>query len=87
MVSRTNYDEVVDAKLTAKGRAYLSQNPHLWNPVNWTKVAAIAACIAYDGDVDALRLVADYWGRETAKNIKRFSAFYSIESLMSDNLR
>lgn len=43
--------------------------------------------IAYDGDVDAIRLVVDYWGWETAKSIKCFSAFYSIESLMSNNQR
>lgn len=43
--------------------------------------------IAFDGDVDAIRLVADYWGWEIAKSIKRFSAFYSIESLMSENQR
>ena len=45
------------------------------------------SCIAYDGDVDAIRLVADYWGWDTAKRIKRFSAFYPVESLISDNHR
>ena len=43
VLSKTNYEEIVDARLTAKGRVYLSQNPHLLNPTNWTKVAAIAA--------------------------------------------
>ena len=43
--------------------------------------------IAFDGDVDAIRLVADYWGWETAKNIIRFSPFYSIEQLMSKDKR
>jgi hypothetical protein len=43
--------------------------------------------IGFDGDVDAIRLVADYWGWETAKSIKRFSVCYSIERLMSDDKR
>ena len=44
--SMINYDDVIDVNLTSKGRVYLSRNPHLWNPVNWTMVAAIAACVA-----------------------------------------
>lgn len=46
MKSMINYDDVIDAKLTSKGRVYLSRNPYLWNPVNWTMIAAIAACVA-----------------------------------------
>lgn len=37
--------------------------------------------IAFDGDVDAIRLIAAIWGQETASRIKRFSQFYSLESL------
>lgn len=44
VISKTNYDKVIDARLTVKGRVYLSHNPHLWNPIDRTKVAAIAAC-------------------------------------------
>lgn len=39
------------------------------------------SCIAYDGDLNAIRLIADIWGVETAKKIKRINAFYSIDSL------
>ena len=49
-----NYDDVIDAELTPKGRVYLSRNPHLWNPVNWTMVAAIAACVAAIAGIAAL---------------------------------
>lgn len=41
-----NYEEVLDMKLTVKGYAYMNSNPGLANPVDWTKVAAIAACVA-----------------------------------------
>lgn len=37
--------------------------------------------LAFDGDVDAIRLVKGIFGLETALKIKRFSAFYSLESL------
>lgn len=37
--------------------------------------------IAFDGDVNAIRLVAAIWGQETASKVKRFSAFYSLEKL------
>lgn len=39
-------------------------------------------CIAYDGDLDAMRLVIDYFGEEAAKKIQHKCAFYSIESLL-----
>lgn len=44
--SKINYDDVLAAETTAKGRVYCSRNPHLWNPINWTMIAAIAACVA-----------------------------------------
>lgn len=37
--------------------------------------------LSFDGDVDAIRLVKGIFGLETALKIKRFSAFYSLESL------
>lgn len=40
------------------------------------------SCIAYDGDLNAIRLIIGLFGSETAAKIKRFSAFYSLESLM-----
>ena len=43
----TEYDrDVIDLKLLTKGYSYLNVNPHLWNPINWTKIAAISATIA-----------------------------------------
>ena len=44
--SIVNYEEVIDLRLTIKGYAYLSGNPRLLNPADWTLVAAIAACVA-----------------------------------------
>lgn len=43
------------------------------------------SCIAYDGDIEAIRLVARIWGVETAKTIKRRSAFYGVEELFKNN--
>ncbi|RGZ10182.1 hypothetical protein DXA04_20685, partial [Phocaeicola vulgatus] len=40
-------------------------------------------CIAFDGDIEAIRLVAGIWGVETAKTIKRRSAFYRVEELFN----
>lgn len=41
--ARLNYEEVVDVKLTIRGRAYRQFNPLLLNPINWSQVAAMAA--------------------------------------------
>lgn len=46
--------EVVDTKLTIKGKAYLEQNPKLYNPIDWkstitlimTIITAIATTLA-----------------------------------------
>lgn len=43
-------------------------------------------CIAYDGDTDAIRLVADYWGWEKAREIKRYCVFYPIDFLKGSNV-
>lgn len=45
LVSRTNYDDVIDARSTAKGRVYCSQNPHLHNPVDWKWLATFIAAL------------------------------------------
>ena len=37
--------------------------------------------LAFDGDVDAIRLVKGIFGLETALKVKRFSAFYPLENL------
>lgn len=40
--------------------------------------------IAFDGDVDAIRLIAAIWGQEAASRIKRFSPFYSLKTLFGE---
>lgn len=35
---RDNYGEVIAAKLTIKGEAYLEQNPKLRNPIYWLEI-------------------------------------------------
>lgn len=35
---RNNYNEVIIAKLTIKGEAYLEQNPKLRNPIDWLEI-------------------------------------------------
>lgn len=40
--------------------------------------------IAFDGDVNAIRLIEAIWGQETASKVKRFSAFYSLEELFGE---
>jgi hypothetical protein len=32
----------VDGRLTQLGMAYIHQNPHLWNPINWNIITAVA---------------------------------------------
>lgn len=39
------------------------------------------SCIAYDGDVNAIRLIIELFGVERAATVKRFCAFYPLESL------
>ena len=40
---RANYDEILLARLTIKGSAYIEQNPKLKNPVNWRIIITMAA--------------------------------------------
>ncbi len=35
---RNNYNEVIIAKLSIKGEAYLEQNPKLRNPIDWLEI-------------------------------------------------
>lgn len=42
------------------------------------------SCIDWDGDLNAMRLIASIWGNEVARNIERKSAFYSIEYILND---
>lgn len=37
--------ELYAAELTHKGAMYLQENPHLHNPTDWSRVAAIAAVV------------------------------------------
>lgn len=39
---KTNYDEVIKARLTIKGVAYIEQNPRLTNPVDWKGIITLA---------------------------------------------
>ena len=39
------------------------------------------SCIAWDGDLEAIRLVYSIWGEEAARKIDRKSAYYPIENL------
>lgn len=51
---KSNYGEVIDARLTMKGLAYVEQNPNLKNPVDWkwiititlTGITAVATTLA-----------------------------------------
>lgn len=38
-------------------------------------------CIDWDGDLNAIRIIATVWGNEVARTIKRKNAFYPIESI------
>lgn len=38
---KNNYDEVLEAKLTIKAKAYLECNPNLKNPVPWKDIVLI----------------------------------------------
>lgn len=38
---KSNYDEVLGARLTIKGRAYIEQNPKLTNTIDWKWVSVI----------------------------------------------
>ena len=38
---KSNYDEVLGARLTIKGRAYIEQNPKLTNPIDWKWVITV----------------------------------------------
>lgn len=40
------------------------------------------SCIAFDGDVNAIRLVLSIFGEEAARGVERFNAFYSIDDLL-----
>lgn len=43
------------------------------------------SAIAYDGDMDAIKTVASYFGWDVAKKIKRFTAYHSFEEMMGGN--
>ena len=51
---QVNYDEILHAALTVKGKAYYEQNPSLSNPIDWkwiinTSIVAIGAMAAVLG--------------------------------------
>ena len=52
--ARLNFEEVLEARVTLRGRAYYMYNPLLLNPVNWSQVAAFAAIVAAGAAIAAL---------------------------------
>ncbi|MDY5812914.1 MAG: hypothetical protein SPJ97_00065 [Bacteroides sp.] len=42
------------------------------------------SAISYDGDMEAMRVVIDFFGMEAAKHINRFCACQSIEEIMKE---
>ena len=49
--------------------------------VYWYEYNNHECCIAYDGDLDAIRMVIDIFGRDAAEKVKRMRAFDSIEEI------
>lgn len=41
------------------------------------------SCINYDGDKEAIKLIADYWGLDVARTINRKTAYYAIEDIIN----
>lgn len=39
-------------------------------------------CIDWDGDLNAIRLIASIWGEDVARSIERKSVFYPIEQIL-----
>lgn len=46
--------EICAVELTDFGRAYMQENPHLNNPVDWPKIGAIAAAVVAIAAIVAL---------------------------------
>ena len=40
-------------------------------------------CIAWDGDLEAIKIIISIWGADVARNIKRFSASKSIDCIIN----
>ena len=62
VVFQVNYDEILYAALTIKGKAYFEQNPSLCNPIDWkwiinTSILAIGAMAAVLGLFIACNLI------------------------------
>ena len=60
---------------------YEDMEARIKNECDPQEVYCYECCIAFDGDIEAIRLVARIWGVETAKTIRRKSAFYGVEEL------
>lgn len=39
-------------------------------------------CIAWDGDLDAIKIIIDIWGADVARNIKRYNASMSVDNII-----
>lgn len=49
--------------------------------VYWYEYNNYESCISYDGDKDAIRVIIDIFGKETARAIKRIRDFYNIDDI------
>ena len=56
--------------------AFLSPQEGYWGEYNNCE-----SCISYDGDKDAIRVIIDIFGKETARTIKRIRDFYEIDDI------
>lgn len=43
--AETDFESIVDAKLTSKGHAYITLNPRLLNPIDWIPDLVLALSI------------------------------------------
>ena len=49
--------------------------------VYWYEYNNYESCISCDGDKDAIRVIIDIFGKETARTIKRIRDFYEIDDI------
>lgn len=61
---KSDYDDVVGARLTIKGRAYIDQNPKLTNPIDWKWIitAVLTALTAFATTL-ALFISCSMWNK------------------------
>ena len=42
-------------------------------------------CIAWDGDLEAIKIIISIWGVDVARNIKRFNALKSFDAIINED--